>query len=287
MYLSKPFLLCLLSSLPLTTAWAPPSYPEYSLVWADTFSGQGGTLPSTTNWDIIDRNIGVNNELQTYRANPRQVQLSGGQTLQLIPWRDTSVSGGWTSGRIESRYTFVPQPGKKTMAEALIKFGGNDVSRKQGIWPAFWLLGQSIRQGTGWPACGELDIMETVNGQLTGYGTVHCNVYPGGVCNEPTGRGATIGIPSQDWQRWRVIWDRNTGDWRSETITWFLNDRQFHQLRGDQLGDAGVWGTLTAKPLFFILNVAVGGDWPGYPNGNTQDGYGSMMEAAYVAHYST
>ncbi|KAK3989396.1 concanavalin A-like lectin/glucanase domain-containing protein [Cladorrhinum sp. PSN332] len=286
MYFPKSFFLSLLS-LPLATAWAPPSYPGYSLVWSDTFSGEGGTLPSGTNWDIIDRNLHVNNELQTYRANPRQVQLSGGQTLQLVPWRDTSVSGGWTSGRIESRYTFVPVPGKRTMAEALIRFGGNDVSTKQGIWPAFWLLGQSIRQGTGWPACGELDIMETVNGQLTGFGTVHCHVYPGGVCNEPMGRGATVDIPNQDWQRWRVIWDRTTGDWRSETITWFLNDRQFHQLRGDQLGDAGVWASLTAKPLFFILNVAVGGDWPGYPNGNTQDGYGSMMEAAYVAHYST
>ena len=86
-------------------------------------------------------------------------------------------------------------------------------------------------------------------------------VYPGGVCNEPLGRGATIGIPNQDWQRWTIVWDRTTGDWRSETITWFMNDRQFHQLRGDQLNDANVWASLTAKPLFFILNVAVGGDW--------------------------
>ena len=68
-------------------------------------------------------------------------------------------------------------------------------------------------------------------------------------------------IPNQDWQRWRIVWDRTSGDWRSQSITWFMNDRQFHQVRGDQLNDQGVWDSLTAKPLFFILNVAVGGNW--------------------------
>ena len=88
-------------------------------------------------------------------------------------------------------------------------------------------------------------------------------VYPGGVCNEPNGRGGTVGIPNQEWQRWRIVWDRTSGDWRSQTITWFMNSQQFHQVRGDQIGDANVWASLTAKPLFFILNVAVGGDWVG------------------------
>ena len=68
-------------------------------------------------------------------------------------------------------------------------------------------------------------------------------------------------MPNQDWQRWRIVWDRTSNDWRSETITWFMNDRQFHQVRGDQLNDQNVWTSLTAKPLFFILNVAVGGSW--------------------------
>lgn len=91
--------------------------------------------------------------------------------------------------------------------------------------------------------------------------TVLFIVYPGGVCNEPTGRGASVSIANQDWQRWRIVWDRTSGDWRSQSITWFMNDRQFHQVRGDQLNNQGVWESLTAKPLFFILNVAVGGNW--------------------------
>ncbi|KAK4154947.1 concanavalin A-like lectin/glucanase domain-containing protein [Chaetomidium leptoderma] len=277
-----------LSALPLlgsaVSAWDAPSYDGYRLVWQDTFAGPTGNLPNENNWNIIDGNIGVNNELQTYRRNARQVQTSGGYTLQVVPWRDGS---SWTSGRLESKYTFTPAAGRRTMAEAQIRFGGNNVDTKQGIWPAFWLLGDSIRSGTGWPACGELDIMETVNGQLTGYGTVHCHVYPGGVCNEPNGRGGNVPMPNQDWQRWRIVWDRTSSDWRSQSITWFMNDGQFHQVRGDQLNDQGVWESLTARPLFFILNVAVGGNWPGYPNGNTLDGYGAMMEVGYVAQYSS
>lgn len=62
-------------------------------------------------------------------------------------------------------------------------------------------------------------------------------------------------------QRWRIVWDRTSDNWTGETITWFLNDQQFHQVRGDQIGDLGVWQSLAQKPLFFILNVAVGGDW--------------------------
>lgn len=88
-------------------------------------------------------------------------------------------------------------------------------------------------------------------------------VYPGGACNEPTGRGGAINIPNQGWQKWRVIFDRTSSDWRSEHITWYMNGQQFHQVRGDQINDAGVWASLAQKPLFFILNVAVGGDWVG------------------------
>jgi beta-glucanase (GH16 family) len=154
------------------SAWDAPGYDGYRLVWTDNFAGPGGQLPNENNWNILDGNLGVNNELQTYKRNPRNAQLSGGTTMQLVPWRE---GNSWTSGRVESKYTFTPQPGRRTMAEAQIRFGANSIDTKAGIWPAFWLLGDSIRHGTNWPACGELDIMETVNGQLTGYGTIHCH----------------------------------------------------------------------------------------------------------------
>ncbi len=165
----------LLPLLSLTTAWSPPTYPDLALIWSDSFPGNSGSLPNEGNWNIIDGNLGVNNELETYRRSTRTVQTSGGTTLQLVPWRDGSVSGGWISGRVESKYTFTPAAGRKTVAEAVVRFGGNGIETKQGIWPAFWMLGDSIRHGTPWPACGELDVLETVNGALTGYGTMHCN----------------------------------------------------------------------------------------------------------------
>ncbi|KAK4238995.1 concanavalin A-like lectin/glucanase domain-containing protein [Achaetomium macrosporum] len=266
------------------SAWDAPGYSGYSLRWQDTFAGPSGNLPNENNWNIIDGYLNVNAELETYKRNPRQVQTSGGNTLQIVPWND---GGSWTSGRIESKYTFTPENGKRTMAEAAIRFGGNPIDTKQGIWPAFWLLGDSLRRGGSWPACGELDILETVNGQLTGYGTAHCDVYPGGICNEPTGRGATIAIPNQDWQTWRIVWDRTNGDWRAQSITWYMNGQQFQQITGAQINNEDVWNTLAASPLYFILNVAVGGNWPGYPNSATQGGYGAMMEVGYVAHYSS
>jgi beta-glucanase (GH16 family) len=245
----------------LARAWTPPTYSGYTLIWDAPFPDGSGAAPGSNNWNIITGNLGVNNELETYTSSSKNVQQSGGGTLQLVPWRDSSVSGGWTSGRIESKYTFTPTAGKKTLVEAEIRFGTNAIANKQGIWPAFWMLGDSLRSGTGWPACGEVDVMETVNGKLTGYGTVHCNVYPGGICNEPTGIQGNTGIPDQSWHTWRVIFDRTASSWTGETITWYMDGAQFNQVSGSRIGNQAVWATLCHDPLYFILNVAVGGDW--------------------------
>lgn len=245
----------------LAAAWAPPSYSGYTLQWSDSFEGSAGESPSTSNWNIITGNLGVNDELETYTSSSENVQLSGGSTLQLVPWADSSVSGGWTSGRVESVYTFTPAAGVVTFAEAEIRFGTNAAANKQGIWPAFWTLGESLREGTAWPECGELDILETVDGILTGYGTAHCDVTPGGICNEPDGLQGSITIPDQSWHTWRITWNRTPSTWESETVTWYMDGEQFQQITGSEIGDSGVWATLCHDPLYFILNVAVGGDW--------------------------
>jgi beta-glucanase (GH16 family) len=248
-----------LSLASIATAVEAPNYSGFTRIWQETFAGSAGSSPNGNNWEIRQGDLGVNNELQIYTSSNTNLQLSGGSTLQIVPRRDGSAAKGWTSGRIESRYTFTPGQGEVTRAEAQIRFG--DGNSKQGIWPAFWQLGESIRHGVGWPACGEIDILETVNGILTGYGTVHCGQYPGGPCNEPNGIGGAIGIPDQSWHTWRVDYDRRSGNWRDQSITWFMDGRQFHQVTGNRIGDAGVWSSLAQSPLFFILNVAVGGDW--------------------------
>ncbi|KAK4448337.1 concanavalin A-like lectin/glucanase domain-containing protein [Podospora aff. communis PSN243] len=280
--------LLLHASATLTSAWTPPTYEGFDLVWSESFSGnESGQLPSQGTWDIIDKNLGLNNELETYCASAENVQLSGKGTLQIVPWRNSSVQNGWTSGRIESWHAFTPEPGRRTVAEAYIRFGSNPTDTKKGMWPAFWVLGNSSRQGTKWPGCGELDVLEMVNGVLLGHGTAHCDISPHGICNETTGLTSKAPVPNQDWRLWRIIWDRavDTNDWRSENITWYANSEQFHVITGDRIGDSEVWTTLAHALVFFILNVAVGGAWPGDPNSTTADGYGSMMEVGYVALY--
>src|ERR1041384_3455859 len=96
--------------------------------------------------------VKTNNEVQDYTTSTRNLQLSGGGTLQVVPWNN---GGRWTSGRIESKATFVPPKGKGTMFQGVIRFGDHPTERKQGIWPAFWMLGDSIHYGTPWPNCGE------------------------------------------------------------------------------------------------------------------------------------
>lgn len=272
-----------LSFLPgLASAWGAPAYNGLNTIWQDSFSGSAGSSPSGQ-WNVM-QDIHTNNEVEVYTASNSNLQLSGGDTIQFVPRK--GPSGQWTSGRIESKATFTPAPGKVLQVEASIRLGDNAAGNKQGIWPAFWMLGDSIHHGTPWPQCGELDIFEQVDGVPTGYGTAHCGGLPGGACNEPNGRPGTVGIPNNDFHTWSIKIDRTPGDWTQEVISWSLDGSVYHTLRGSDLGDQGIWATLAHSPLFIILNLAVGGDWPGAPNGATLDGYGSMMEVGYVAVYS-
>lgn len=274
----------LASLLSLVSAGPVAEYTGYNVLWSDTFGGPAGASPDGNLWNIA-QSVHSNNEVQIYTTSNNNLQISGGGTIQFVPRK--SGTGMWTSGRIETKASFTPQPGKIMIVESKLRFGGNSQGNKQGIWPAFWMLGDSIHHGTPWPQCGELDIMETVNGAFTGYGTAHCGWTGGGPCNEPVGKVSTTALPDDGFHTWSLSIDRTKGDWRNEIITWTLDGSIFQTLTGNDINDEGVWGTLAHSPLFIILNLAVGGDWPGAPNGATLDGYGSMMEVDYVSVLST
>ncbi|TRX92128.1 hypothetical protein FHL15_006995 [Xylaria flabelliformis] len=265
-------------------AEAVPGYSGYSVVWQENFNGPAGSLVNQNTWNIYQGANSANNEKEVYTNSNQNHQLSGGATLQIVPQLN---NGQWTSARLESKYVFTPPDGKKTIIEAKIRFGSNPASQKQGIWPAFWLLGDSIRHGTPWPQCGEVDILEVVSGKPTGYGTVHCDVAPGGICNEYNGIGGTISNPDNDWHAWRIITDRTPSNWAQESITWYRDGVQFMQVTGGRINNQNVWNSLAATPQYIILNVAVGGDFPGQPNAQTTGGFGSDMEVAYVAQYQS
>lgn len=225
-------------------AWGSPWYDGFNRLWEETFPGASGQLPNEGNWNILQGDLGVNNELQVYQRNSRNVQVSGGDTLQLVPWRDGAQPKGWTSGRIESKYTFTPQAGRLTRVEAQLRFGESATGNKQGIWPAWWMLGDGIRNGVPWPACGEIDILETVNGILTGHSTIHCDVYPGGICNEGQGIGASTGIPDMGWHTWRAEIDRRPGNWVDQSITFYRDGARHHTVTGARIGNANVCNAL-------------------------------------------
>lgn len=253
----KSTLIYSLLSASLAAATQIPKVNGMKAIWTETFEGCGGCEPKD-DWTIA-LDINTNNEHQKYTTSNTNIQLSGGDTLQLVPWKDER-SGAWTSGRIETKESWNAQPGKSMRWQASLRMG--ESARRKGMWPAFWLLGDAIRHGTEWPMCGELDIFETVNGDGLGHGTVHCGQEQGGVCNETTGRAKTIAIPDNDFHTWSLVIDRTSGNWRQESIQWSMDGQAYHTLTGAEINDEGIWSTIAHSPLYAILNVAVGGDWP-------------------------
>lgn len=110
-----------------------PGYGGYNTVWQETFPGAAGEMVNEQRWQIIT-NYHVNNEWQEYTRSNRNMQISGGGTLQIVPLLDRAT-GKWTSGRVESWYTFTPRDGKVTLAEAKIRFGNAPAANKQGEFP--------------------------------------------------------------------------------------------------------------------------------------------------------
>jgi hypothetical protein len=106
-----------------------------------------------------------------------------------------------------------------------------------------------------WPFCGEIDIMENINGQEVGHGTLHFENRPG--------ISAETRIPDSDWHTWRLEIDRRLNAFNQESIVWFLDDSEFHRIHGSDIGNVEAWERLAHSPLFLILNMAVGGTWVG------------------------
>ncbi|KAH7134543.1 concanavalin A-like lectin/glucanase domain-containing protein [Dactylonectria estremocensis] len=281
----RRILVLLFSLLAVSLAWESPTYSGYTRIWQSTFIGKANSLPPASSWNFVTGDNNYNNESQSYSKNKLNIRQTSKQTLQLVPRKNTAALKGWTSARIESKYSFTPTAGKITRFESSLRLAGNAAKHKKGIWPAFWLLGTSCRNGGTWPTCGEVDIMENINGEKIGYASMHCDVFPGGICNESVGLSNSTRLADAKYHVWRVEFNRKSTTYTSQYITWYLDGVEFHRVTGAQIGKASVWKVLCQSPYYTILNVAVGGYWPGYPNANTWGGMGSMMEVGYIAHY--
>jgi beta-glucanase (GH16 family) len=232
---------------------APTTYPGYTLVWVDEFNS--GSLDATA-W-TVEGGDGCpnvcgwgNNELEYYTGRPENLFFQDGKMI--IEARKEIFSGkNYTSSKIVSR-------GKK-----VFKYGRMDIRAKlpkgKGIWPAIWMLPQSNVYG-GWPTSGEIDIMEMVGHEANKtYGTLHFGPGPG---STQISRGYTLpgaGVFNDEFHVFSL-------EWKLDQIKIFVDGNLYSTVNKTDVGAATYPFN---ENFFFIINLAVGGNWPGNPDATT------------------
>lgn len=234
---------------------------EWELVWSDDFNGAAGTAPDNSKW-VFDLGGGGwgNNELQVYTNNANNIKLDGAGKLQITAISNPS---GFTSARIKTKGKFAQAYGR---FEARIK-----TPTGPGIWPAFWMLGANI-DTKPWPQCGEIDIMEQRGQQPSiTHGTLHGPGYSGG---NSIGKayGLTNGRFDTDYYIYAV-------EWGEGYIDFFVNDYLYQRRTPEDV--TGEW--VYNQPFYLLLNVAVGGNFVGFPTAGTP--FPQSMYVDYVKVY--
>jgi len=227
----------------------PSNYPGYTLAWSDEFSGSSLDLNSWNQETGNGTNGWGNNELEFYTSSTRNCFVSNGNLI--IEARKESINGfNYSSSRIT------------TQNKKAFTYGRIDMRAKlpvgKGIWPALWMLGSNIGS-VGWPACGETDIMELI-GTYPGrvYSTLHWKAANGNHASLGSEFNLSSGDFSQQFHVYSVVW-------KQDTIQCMLDDQLVFRLAKSDAGSAYPFNA----SQFFIFNVAVGGNWPGSPDGNT------------------
>ncbi len=233
-------------------------FPQsYKLVWSDEFSGS--SLDQSV-WTYETGNNGGwgNNELEYYTNRIQNSSVQNG-ILTITAAKESYSGYNYTSSRI------------KTQGKYSVKFGKIEARIKlpygQGIWPAFWMLGDNINQ-VGWPSCGELDIMEMIGGQgreKTVVGSAH---WGGDYTNTYS---LSSGILADSFHTFDITWNQKTIAWHIDGKTYSTLDITPTALSAFQ------------KSFFIIFNLAVGGNWPGNPDNTTV--FPQTMQVDYVRVY--
>jgi beta-glucanase (GH16 family) len=252
--------------------------PKWNLTWSDDFDGPAGTPPDPAYWgyDVGGSGWG-NDELQFYTSRPENVSLDGLGHLAIIARKEAYQGRAYTSARINTGGKFEQGLGRW---EARMRLPSG-----MGIWPAFWLLGASFPQ-LGWPACGEIDIME-LRGQAPGVvnGTLHATGFSGGssltaqyVCQEPPSCATPPCTPlcpfSDDFHVFAV-------EVEADRIRFEVDGSVYQEIRQDLRPLGSAWPF--SSPFFSILNVAVGGAYVGAPDVTTV--FPQTMLVDYVRYY--
>ncbi|MGA0245482.1 MAG: family 16 glycosylhydrolase [Schleiferiaceae bacterium] len=227
---------------------SPSSYSGYNLVWEEEFDGSTLDL---TDWNYETGASGWgNNESQYYRSGNKNAELDQGY-LRITAKEETHLGAPYTSARLTTQ-------GKESF-----QYGRIDIRAKvpygQGVWPALWMLGDNFGSA-GWPTCGEIDIMELIGGDgyndRTVYGTAHwsnngSHAEYGGNKSLPLGEKY-----NDEFHVFSIVWN-------SSSIRWYVDNSLYHTMNTAAL-------TAFQNKFFFILNIAVEGNWPGPVGPSTQ-----------------
>ncbi len=255
------FELALLTGVLLATTGNSPTTlsakaAKGNLVWSDEFSGPAGSLPDSSKWSIETGGGGFgNHELESYTGRPENVQQRDGTLV--ITARKEPFTG---SDKIQRDYTSARLQTKGHFAQAYGRFEARmQLPSGKGIWPAFWLLGDDV-ETVHWPACGEIDVMENIGDPHTVYSTLHGPGYSGK-------NGISAKFPLPAGQAVDDGFHVYALEWAPDRIRFLFDDHLIVERTPKDLPVGARW--VYDHPFFILLNLAVGGDWPGKPNEQT------------------
>ncbi|GAA1870881.1 discoidin domain-containing protein [Myceligenerans crystallogenes] len=245
---------------------ADPDFDNLRLVWSDEFNGAANTPADTAKWKI-DAGVPQNGEEQYYTPSGNGFHDGNGNFV-LEARKQTYEGRTYTSHRMNTAGKFHAQYGR---FEARVK-----VPEGRGLWPAFWMMGTDFLEGRPWPYNGEVDIMEFIGQDPThSFSTLHAPAY-----NGAGGYGGSYTLPdgsklSAGFHTWAAEWD-------SKGIRYFLDDREvFYAEKSVVESTRGPW--IYDHEFYLILNLAVGGAWPGPPDASTP--FPSRYVVDYVRVY--
>jgi beta-glucanase (GH16 family) len=244
---------------PTPPAAIGPSSALGAPLWTEEFEGPAGSPPDPSRWSFDTGGGGWGNaELQSYTARPENAELDGEGHLMITARQESYVGADgihreYTSARLQTLEKFEFTYG---VLEARI-----EVPSGQGLAPAFWTLGDDAYRGRhGWPRCGEIDAMEVFSSQPD---TVHGHVH-GPWPAYPQGIGGAASAPEPLSSGYHVY----AVEWNPEQISFALDGKTYETVSRSQLPAGYPWPF--ERPNFILLNLAVGGEWPGPPNASTQ-----------------
>ncbi|MDP4599893.1 MAG: glycoside hydrolase family 16 protein [Polaribacter sp.] len=238
------------------------------IVWADEFTIDGTPDSSKWNFDIgTGQNGWGNNELQYYTDRLQNIEVKNGM-LHIKAVKEAYLGASYTSAKITTKGVFEQKYGRY---EAKIKLPWG-----QGLWPAFWLLGDDSNGSVIWPQIGEIDIMEYRGQQPT---IVHGSIHgPGYSAGEAITK--SYSLPNDrfdtDFHIFGIEWGPNY-------INYYVDDVLYNQITPSSLPAGAEW-VFNDNNFYIILNLAVGGSFVGSPN--TQTVFPQEMIVDYVRVYN-